>query len=125
MFSLQNKKAVATIFNATMDQNGSEVEVPVQQTLENLKNLMLNPIKQIPPSNKIKIITKSAVERFTIILEEPVSFQYLEDYYRRRHAGMEFKIYHANNTFDFLQQITSQKDLDDAIRFIKISFFNF
>uniref|UniRef100_A0AC35EYL5 Protein kinase domain-containing protein n=1 Tax=Panagrolaimus sp. PS1159 TaxID=55785 RepID=A0AC35EYL5_9BILA len=143
MFSYQNRAGttattVNIISNARMDssRNGASSstasstattttaaahEVPeVEQTLASLKDLMLNPMRAPPPSNKLKIVTRSAVERFNLTVEEPVGFQWLENYYKVRHAGMEFKIYHANNTFDFLQQITSQKDLDEAIRLHKL-----
>uniref|UniRef100_A0A914Z211 Protein kinase domain-containing protein n=1 Tax=Panagrolaimus superbus TaxID=310955 RepID=A0A914Z211_9BILA len=118
--TMDSKRNGSTSATASSASASAEDEVPVEETLFNLKNLMLNPIKSAPPSNKLKIVTRSAVERFNLTVEEPISFQWLENYYKIRHAGMEFKIYHANNTFDFLQKITSQNELDEAIRLHKL-----
>lgn len=123
MFSVQNHStaaAVATVSIENMAENGAEPETAVNATLENLRNLFLHPSRPSPPTNKLTIVTRSEVERFRMTLEEPISFKYLQDYYRQRHHGMALNIYHANSNYDFLQQITSQTDLDEAIRLHKL-----
>ena len=95
---------------------GKQEELPDETTLhESLRDLFLGHSSIKPPSKKLVIVVKSEVDRCKITMERPVKLQDLEDILMRRY-GMPLNIFHSNISYDYLQKINHQSELDNLIR---------
>ncbi|KAE9552829.1 hypothetical protein FO519_003942 [Halicephalobus sp. NKZ332] len=96
--------------------NGRQEELPDETTLhESLRDLFLGNSSNKPPPKKLVIVVKSEVDRCKITMERPVKLRDLEDILMRRYR-MPLNIFHSNISYDYLQKINSQSELDNLVQ---------